>query len=201
MTILKSEILAHLNKELDRTETDIDECILETLKDLSLQDNFLWVEATVPTVIGKAHYSEPLDFKSLLTIKTGDNRPLGKLLWAEYQIMIRGQTSNDYGEPDRFTRHGGYWYAYPTPDAVYTMKLFYCAYILESENSIKVVNDIRFKDIYRDAIYAKTKAVYCRSLGWTDRQVEFELEYDKILLPPLKALVDHKPVFVTYHDL
>ena len=201
MTISKAEILAHLNKELNRTETDIDECILEALKDLSLQDDFLWIEATVPTIIGRPHYSEPLDFKSLLTIKTEDNRPLGKLSWAEYQIMIRNQTSNDYSKPDRFTRHGGYWYAYPTPDAVYTMRLFYCAYILESENSIKAVNKILFKDIYRDAIYAKTKAVYCRSLGWTDRQAEFEFEYDEVLLPPLKALVNRKSVFVTYHDL
>lgn len=207
MTILKAEILLHLNKELYRTETDIDEYVLEALRDLSLKDDFLWVETTVPTLIGRPYYSEPLDFKHLLTIKINDNRPLGKISWAEYQILIRDQTAADRDLPNRFTQHGGFWYAYPTPDAVYTVTLFYSAFVLKSEMidgvEVKAVNNIGryFSDKYRSAIYTKTKAVYCRSLGWTDRQVDFETEYQRILLPPLKALVKHEPRFTKYNDL
>ena len=203
MTITKEEILLHLNKELNRSETDssIEEYILETLKDLSLQAHFLWIETTVPTIVGRAYYSLPTDYKKLMTIKIDDNRPLSKITWTEYQSLIADQTSSDYAEPYSFAIHGGFWYPYPTPDAIYTAKLYYAGFVLEAESGVNAVDDIVFGDIYRSAIYAKTKAVYCRSLGWTDRQKEFEFEYDKILLPLLKDLIEHEPKFVKNHDL
>lgn len=201
MAITKAEILAHLNKELNRSEEDIDEYILEALKDLSLKAHFLWIETTVPTIVGRPYYSVPPDYKKLLTIKIDDNTPLGKVTWEEYQILIADETSDDYDEPSNFAIHGGFWYPHPIPDAIYTAKLFYAAFVLESEDGTNAVDDIVFGDIYRSAIYAKTKAVYCRSLGWTDRQAEFEFEYNKILLPLLEDLIENEPKFVRNHDL
>lgn len=203
MTIDKDDVLAHLNKELNRSETDdtIAEYILETLKDLSLQAHFLWIETTVPTIVGRAYYSVPTDYKKLMTIKIDDNKPLSKITWEEYQSLIADETSDDYDEPSNFALHGGFWYPHPIPDAIYTARLFYAGFVLESEGGTDAVDDIPFGDIYRSAIYAKTKAVYCRSLGWTDRQKEFEFEYQKILLPLLKDLIEHEPLFVKNHDL
>ena len=201
MTIDKDDVLVHLNKELNRSETDIDEYRLETLKDLRLQTHFLWIETTVPTIVGRAYYSLPTDYKKLMTIKIDDNKPLGKITWTEYLSLIADQTSDDYNEPSNFAIHGGFWYPHPTPDAIYTATLHYAGFVLESEDGTDAVDDIVFGDIYRSAIYAKTKAVYCRSLGWTDRQAEFEFEYQKILLPLLKDLIEHEPLFVKNHDL
>lgn len=195
--------MAHLNKELNRSVTagQLEEYLLEALKDLSLQDEFLWVETTVPTIIGRTYYSEPLDYKRLLSIKIDDNVPLGKITWREYQGLIRNETTDARGEPNRFTQHGGFWYPYPTPDAEYIATLFYNAFILETEGGTKAVDDITFKDIYRDAIYAKTIASYCRGIGWTDKAMEFQMIYEKIILPPLKKLVKRESKFTRYTDL
>jgi len=201
MTILKEEILAHLNKELHRTETDIDEYILEALKDLALRDDFLWIEATVPTIIGRPYYSEPLDLKHRLTIKIGDNSPLPKISWLEYQILIRNQTSADYGEPNRYTQHGGFWYPYPTPDATYTATLFYNATVLESEDEVNAVDDIKFKDRYRRALNTLTKAYYCRSKGLNSDSADYLMEFKLDILPELSKLVKKEPVFSSYNDL
>lgn len=201
MTILKEEILAHLNKELYRTETEIDEYILEALKDLSLRDDFLWVESTVETIIGRPYYSEPLDFKHLLTIKIDDNRPLGKISWTEYQILIRDETADARGEPNRFTQHGGFWYAYPTSDAVYVATLFYNAFVLESEGGVNAIDDIKFKNIYRRAVNTLTKAYYCRSKGLRNDSAEYLMEFKIDILPGLSKLVKREPVFTKYTDL
>jgi len=203
LTITKEEVLAHLNKELNRsaTEGQIEEYLLAALKDLSMQDEFLWIESEVDTIIGRVYYSEPLDYKRLLSIRIDTGAPLGKITWREYQGLVRDETVAARAEPSRFTQHGGFWYPYPTPDAIYTATLFYNAFILETEGGTKAVDDIKFKDIYRDAIYAKTKALYCRGLNWTDKDMEFQMEYEKIILPPLKKLVKRESKFTRYTDL
>lgn len=197
MTITKAEVLAHLNSELNRTETDIDEHILEALKDLSLQDEFLWIEATVPTIIGRPYYSLPLDYKKKLSIRIDDENSMSLIDWGEYQMLVANETSADRGMPNRFCIHGGFWYGYPTADDTYTCTIYYNAFILESG----AVDDIGFKDIFRNAIYAKTKAQYCRGLGWIDRAKVYEADYRALILPPLKKLIQHQIRQVQYTDL
>ena len=204
MTITKEEILAHLNKELNRTETDIDEHILEALKDLSLQNEFLWIESTVKTIAGRPYYSMPLDYRKKLSIRIDDENSMKLIDWGEYQALIANETEADWGMPNRFCIHGGYWYGYPTADAEYTATIFYNAFILEQETidevTTKAVDDIKFKDIYRSAINAKTKAQYCRSLGWIDRAKEYEADYRALILPPLEELIQRQVREVQYHD-
>ena len=203
MTITKEEVLAHVNKELDRSETDttLKEHLLAALKWLSLEDNHLWVEATVDTIIGRPYYSLPLDYKDMIEIKVEDNKPLGKITWEEYQSLIANQTSANYDLPKRYALHGGFWYAWPTPDAEYEVTIFYPNFILETEDEVEVVDAIPFKDIYREAIYAKTKAIICRSLVLTDSQVKYEYELDNRILPPLKKMIERVPKFVRNTDL
>jgi len=203
MAILKAEILAHLNKELNRTETDIDEYILEAMKDLSLQDEFLWVETTVDTIVGRPYYSLPLDYKSLLSVKIDDENSLEKIDWGEYESLIANETSADRSMPKKFCIHGGFWYAYPTADAIYVATLYYNAYILEIEGGVNAVDNIAhyFKDIYRNALNCKTKAQYCRGKGWIDRAKEYEVDYRALILPPLQKLVQKQVRQVQYTDL
>lgn len=203
MTIIKEEVLAHLNLELDRSETDatLKEHLLAALKYLSLEDNHLWVESNVDTIIGRPYYSLPLDYKDMIEIKVGDNKPLSKITWEEYQSLIANQTSANYGEPKQYAIHGGFWYAYQTPDAEYEVTIFYPNFVLEIEGGVDVVDDIPFKDIYREAIYAKTKAIYCRNIGLFDEAVKYELELKNLLLPPLKKIIERVPKFVKNTDL
>ena len=203
MTITKTEVLAHVNTELDRNETDatLKEHLLAALKWLSLEDNHLWVEATVDTIIGRPYYSLPLDYKDMIEIKVEDNTPLVKITWEEYQSLIADQTSANYGEPKQYALHGGFWYAYQTPDAVYETTLFYPNFTLETEGTVEVVDAIPFKDIYRDAVYAKTKAIVCRNIGLTDDAVKYEQELRVLILPPLKKMIERVPKFVKNNDL
>ena len=200
MTITKAEILSHLNSELNRSETDIDEHILAALKHLSLEKEFIWVETTVDTIVGRPYYSLPLDYIKKLSIKISDNNSLELIDWGEYQALIADETSADYGEPDRWCIHGGYWYAYPTPDAVYTATLFYNAFILESEGGVNAVDAIVFKDIYRDTINSLTKAYYCLSKGLKDTANTYFTIYRGINLPLVEKLVQHQVREVQYHD-
>ncbi len=204
MAITKTEVLNHVNTELDRSETadTLKEHLLASLKWLSLKDDFLFVETTVPTIIGRTYYSLPLDYKGkLISIKVADNDPLYKITFDEYQTAIRDETTDDRNEPYCYALHGGFWYAYPTPDAVYTITLFYPRFILETEGGTEVVDDIPFGDIYRDAIYAKTKAIVCRSYGLTDDQIKYEKELELLLLPSLSKMIEREPKFVKNNDL
>jgi len=203
MTILKAEILNHLNGELYRTETDIDQHILAALKNLSMADKFLWVETQVPTIIGRPYYSMPPDYKKLMTIKIGDNKPLEKITWQEYQAFIYDQTSANYGEPYCFAIHGGFWYPYPTPDAIYTATLFYNAFVLESEGGVNAVDNIAhfFSDIYRDAINNLTKAHYCLSKGLKEDASTYLTIFTNINLPPLQTLIEREIKSIQPHDL
>lgn len=201
MAILKAEILAHLNKELNRTETNIDEYILAALKHLSLEKEFIWIETTVPTIVGRPYYSLPLDYIKKLSIKVSDNNSLSLIDWGEYQMLIADQTSADYEEPDRFCIHGGFWYAYPTADAVYTATLFYNAFILESEGGVNAVDAIVFKDIYRDTINSLTKGYYCMSKGLKDTATAYFQIYRNVNLPLVEKLVQHQVREVRYTDL
>jgi len=203
LTILKAEILTHLNSELYRSETDIDAHILQAMKDISLADEFIWVETTVPTISGTAYYSLPTDYKKLMTIKIADNTPLGKITWQYYQELIAGQASSNYGEPRYFALHGGFWYPYPTPDAIYTATLFYNAFILEAEGGNDTVDNIDdyFTDIYRSALNTLTKAYYCLSKGLKDEASSYFAIYKSIDLPPLQDLVEREVRSIGVQDV
>jgi len=200
MTITKAEILTHLNNELNRTETDIDSHILAALKHLSLEKEFIWIETTVPTIVGRPYYSLPLDYIKKLSIKISDNNSLELIDWGEYQSLIANETAADYGEPDRFCIHGGFWYAYPTADAEYTVTLFYNAFILESEDGVNSVDDIPFRDIFREAINSLTLAYYCLSKGLKDTANTYFTIYKGVNLPLIEKLVQHQVREVNYND-
>jgi hypothetical protein len=203
MTITKAEILTHLNAELNRSETDIDAHILQAMKDLSLADEFVWVETTVPTIIGRTYYSLPTDYKRLMTIKVSDNTPLEKISWQYYQELIADQTSANRGEPDYFAIHGGFWYPYPTPDAIYTVTLFYNAFILESESEVNAVDNIDgyYTDIYRKALYDLTKAHYLLSKGLKEDAADYLNIFRSIDLPPLQKLIEREVRSIDVQDV
>ena len=211
MTIAKAEILANLNAELNRTETDVDDYILSAMKKLSLADDFIWIESEVSMITGREYYSLPSDYKKLMTIhlKDGENKiPLSKVSFREYSKAAASiEDSDDYAEPYCFAIHGGFWYAYPTPDDEYTAILHYNAFVPESEEideeTVNAVDNIGhyFSDIYRDALNTLTKAYYCLSKQLKDEASAYFTIFTNIDLPPLKKLVERESRYLPYRDL
>lgn len=211
MAITKAEILAHLNSELNRTETDIDEYILSAMKKLSLADDFCWVESEVSMIVGRKYYSLPTDYKKMMTIhlSDGENKePLGKVSFIDYQKAVAiVEDSDDYDEPYCFAIHGGFWYPWYVPDDTYTAVLHYNAWVPESETideaEVNAVDNIDryFSDIYRDALNTLTKAYYCLSKQLKDDAASYFTIFTNIDLPPLKKLVEREPKSLQYKDL
>jgi hypothetical protein len=211
MTILKAEILSHLNKELNRTETDIDSNILSAMKKLSLADDFCWVESEVSMIVGRKYYSLPIDYKKMMTIHLSDGeskKPLGKISFRYYQDRVAlVEDSDDYDEPTAFAIHGGFWYPLAVPDDAYTAVLHYNAWVPESETideeEVNAVDNIDryFSDIYRDALNTLTKAYYCLSKQLKDDAAGYLSIFTNVDLPPLSKMVEREPRNLPYNDL
>jgi len=208
MAITKAAILTHLNSELNRSETDIDEHILSAMKYISLTDDFIWIEATVSVTAGTVYYSLPSDYRKLMTIHLTDKKPLEEITWHQYRKRIAGRTDeDDRDEPNCFAMHGGFWYPYPIADDTYTATLHYNAYVPESETiddeTVNAVDNIDryFSDIFRDALNTLTKAYYCMSKGLKDDAAAYFSVFKNIDLPPLRKLVQREIKSIPYKDL
>lgn len=211
MTIEKADILSHLNSELNRSETDIDEHILSAMKKLSLADDFCWVESEISISEGDKYYSLPTDYKKMMTINLDDGedkRPLGKITFRQYMKAVAWvEDSDDYGEPYCFAIHGGFWYPWHVPDDTYTAVLHYCAWVPESEaidgEEVNAVDNIDhyFSDIYRDALNTLTKAYYCMSKQLKEEAAGYLSVFTNIDLPPLRKLVEREVRSMPYNDL
>ena len=162
MTILKAELIAVVNKALNRgystTGTKLDEQITATLKDLSQSGNFLQDEFTRATEVDRDYYSLPTNFKDLLFVgmKSSDNVTIYKPLVFERFAMYKRNIyySSTSGTPTRYTWQSGFMYPRPIPDEVYNMYLWYAYYHPETfeEGAVKAYDNILFNDIYREAI-------------------------------------------------
>lgn len=206
--ILKAEILSHLNKELNRTETDIDEYILSAMKKLSLTDDFYWVESTFNMIAGRTYYSMPVDYKKLMTINLTGERPLKKLSWIDYRKLVATrEEESDRDKPRCFAIHGNFWYPLPIPDDDYEATIHYNAFVPESETideeEVNAVDNIDryFSDIFRDALNTLTKAYYCMSKELADKAAVYLQIFEGVDLPPLKKMVEREARSLPYRDL
>ena len=207
MAITKEQILAKVNKEMDREYVidDIKEEMTEALVDLSRKGNFLWREAARDTQIGTKYYSTPDNYRDKLVIKIGSNLPLKKITFSEYQYYIANETEDNQGEPVVYAIQGDFFYLYPTPDEVYTITLYYSCFVLEVENiegvDADAVDNITFKDIYRKALNTKTLAEVCKTLELKKDAAAYEAEYLQLIIPELQSLLPKEPKFTRFNDI
>jgi len=166
MTILKAELIAVVNKTLNRgyatDGTALDEKITSVLKDLSQLGNFLQDEFKRETIADPItdYYSLPDNFKDLLFVgmKSHDDTIIYKpLVYERFEMYQRNiYYSSTPGTPTRYTWQSGYMYPRPIPDAIYNMYLWYSYYHSETfvieEETVKACDNILFTDIYRKAI-------------------------------------------------
>ena len=190
-TITKAEILAVVNKRLNRSETDIDEEIRSILYDISSRADFLKKEGTRNTVKSRAYYSVPDDFKDKLVIKIDDSEPLDRITFAEYQQKIADDTSES--EPTDFALHDDFIWLYPTPDAVYEMTLFYAIYHPNN------VANILFGEQFRECIYKGVLMEVCNGYELYDAGDKWEIKYEREILKREMNL-KKDPAIVKYRD-
>ena len=79
------------------------------------------------TVDGTAYVATPADCLFIHTVDdtTSDAKLMGIAMWDDY-IRYKGRADTDAeGPPRKWVRHGASIYLYPTPDAVYALKVYY----------------------------------------------------------------------------
>lgn len=145
----RATIKSRVRDFLDRSDLDpkIESWIEDTRKDIALKYNFryLYVEATASTTAGTAKYALPTDYLGHLVVWVGAKklmrvspREFDELTLTEIDaeasprlLTLEGgssvTTTSIAGPPDYYVERGMEIEIYPTPDAVYTLRLKYYA--------------------------------------------------------------------------
>ena len=147
--MIRSTIRSRVADYLDRTDlnTRIDGWIEDTRLDLALKYPFryLYVEATTSTVAGTKTYSFPSDYLGHAVLWAGSKK-LARITPREFDELTRtdiaagaapreltleagstATTSSISSPPDYYCERGVEFEIYPTPDAVYTLRIKYFA--------------------------------------------------------------------------
>jgi hypothetical protein len=143
----RSAIESRVAAYLDRTDlaVKIVQWIEDARIDLSLKYpfKFLYAESTASTTAGTARYAMPTDYLGHAVLWCGSKK-LSKLTprefdeltqtdidaSAEYRLLTTETSVNESsisGAPDYYVERGMEFEIYPTPDAVYTLKIKYYA--------------------------------------------------------------------------
>lgn len=130
MAIDKAYIKSEVARRTERSVSDVTDAeISAAIQFISMKVPALVAECTTSTVAGQEAYelaSFPKIFKRVDAVRLDepDNKDaLGEIKsFEDYQTKLANATTND--EPTGFIVWGDYLYLYPTPDAVYTLRLF-----------------------------------------------------------------------------
>ena len=145
MSIDKAYLKSEVARRTERSLADVTDAeISAAVQQITMRIAALVAECTTDTVAGQASYelaSFPKKFKRVesVRIENGQNNsPLVEIKsFDDYQNMVANETQN--GTPDQYIIWGDYLYLYPTPDAVYTCRLF--AQVFERSADVIELND------------------------------------------------------------
>lgn len=137
-------------------QTSLDNEIKSTLKDLSKKDNFLKVETTIPTIVGRVYYSLPTLFKDELIIDMVGSYPLDYEPREKFRVNLVSASSST---PYVYTWFGKLFYVRPKPNAIEDMAITYASYHPED------CDTILFEDIYREALQERLVSRVAQSLN------------------------------------
>ncbi len=145
MAITKANILAEVNKRTGRAETDIDSQIRAVLLDISLDVPVIKSEVSKLTIVGTPSYSLASDnLRKVDAVTIDGGFPINKIAsFEEYLELVADETNADRNKPASYIVHNQSLYLYPTPDAVYTVKIY--------ESAVNLNEDaILLPDIYEE---------------------------------------------------
>lgn len=167
MTITRDEILTVVNDDLlrGRTEATLAPYLRRAIDDLSGRATWpdLHTSADTAIVADDTDIADPTDIRVLdkITVNDGtnDSKPLKVMTWDEYKIAVAdGDASTD--EPDRYCRHGGRIYLYPTANASFTVTVWYWKHHPDPTS-----NAIEFGDQFRAAVEYGTEMFLLAGFG------------------------------------
>lgn len=159
MSIVKADILAEVNDNLQTSLTDIDKFIQKTLDDLSEEDLLVDTDTTQTLSDGDTTLSEPTGFRALipggivLTITSSGSRqhPLIALKQGHEQYNALRHNDDTTGIPRWFSNFNGKFELWRPPNQGFTSLIEYY------KNHPALSGDegsIEFSDNFRNAIYA-----------------------------------------------
>ena len=171
MSITAADILGFVNAKLNRSETSIDNQLVDAVQDLSTRGDFLKASSAISAVDGTEAYTEPDRIRSIDTIKVVDSDgeeqdPLDPLTLGELRRKAAYDATE--GVPAHYARFNGQIYLYPTPDESYDLTVFYYAYHAATTT-------VAFEDRFRAALTVKVVAEVARGLEMYD-QARYWLE-------------------------
>jgi len=224
----RDTIRARVAQYLDRTDLDttIKQWIEDTRLDLALKYSFryLYVEATASTVVGTNKYALPSDYLGHAVLWAGSKK-LMKLTPREFDELTPTDidatfvpraltvepgsaisTTSISGPPDYYVERGMEVELYPTPDAVYTLKIKY--YATPSSWTTAAAYDDQYDYIttfHSDAVIwgsALRGAIY---LDDEQKKANFSAAYDAAIQEMIKRekdieAEDQHPRFKTWQE-
>ena len=159
--ITKAYLLAQLNSRLERAETNIDAILETVLDELTLKIPALQKTVTISTTIGRADYDESTEQIRGIDTVTIDGVPIDQISYEEYLDESADEQESEWNEPERYAFHNESIYLTPTPNAIYTARV-YCS-------SIGIATtDINLPKYYKEYLCRALCAQYCISINLLD---------------------------------
>lgn len=193
MAITKTEVLAKVNAQTRRAETDIDDEIKAILRDISVRDNFLFRESLRDTESGENVYSLPEDYKAKLALACEDSDE-EYLIKVPFEVYLKNKSDDKTGPPEFFAIHNKLIWLLPVPDDAYTLELYYAIFHPMDADNILYDEEFREAIIQGTAwkVYEKYE-IFDRAEG---KRVRYEAEINK-----LRNLAESQVGVTSYRDL
>lgn len=137
-TITKASVLSRVNQICKRSETDIDDILLEAMIEISKRTGSVAELATGTTVAETAYVSQPDDLAGKLvhSFYLNDDPPMKLLTWSQYL------NNNFYG----YCLYKGRIYIRPTPSN--STDIYYCEYSKIDDD----VDGIELDPVFKEAL-------------------------------------------------
>ena len=205
MTITAAILTTNLNADLQRSEeaADLAVYIRRAVDAVARVAKWPVLHTSEDTAIvaTDTRVADPSDIRVLdkdaITVNDGstDSEPLKPMSWVDYKrYMANGNGS--VGEPERYCRHGGYIYLYPTANAGFTVTVPYWKHHGDPADGIE------FGDQFLHAIDFGTQAAYLAGKGLeADPKADQVARRFAAAIIPLLTEADSVQRIVKYGDL
>ncbi len=172
MTITAAQILAKVNNNLNRNETDIDNQIKEILQDLAMRGDFLQNNYSITATDSTASTEAPSLMKREISVRIANGEYITPITYRQYQLNIENLESLTEGEPTNYAFFMDYFYWWPIPDTGYAVSVD--CYVFHAESTT-----VAFDDRFRAAIYAGATMAVARDLkGLEEQQKRYHDDYE-----------------------
>jgi len=200
MAITAAALTTNLNAGLQQVETEAELAVpirraVDALSKMAKWPDMHTSDDTA-IVATDASIADPSDIRILdkITVNDGtnDSEPLERMTWQDY-LRETADGGGSTGEPDRYCRHGGNIYLYPTANASFTVTAWYWKHHQDAALGIE------FGDEFFNALDFGTQMYFLMDLGLDQDPKEQKMEARFLReVGQLLPQADSEPHFVKY---